>query len=290
MFDSHTHLQDERLDPCRDAVLDAALAAGVTDTCCCGSSAADWRAVSALASAGHPGAAAPRRLRILPAFGVHPWYAAAQPPDWLAQLEAHLAAHPTAPVGEIGMDGLRADVSREVQRQVLLAQLDLAVRAARPVVLHGARAWGELLALLKPFAPRLPGFVAHAFSGSEETLREFVALGGHISFAGTVCNPAARRARGAAAAVPRERLLIETDAPDLLPQGADDPAAAAGAGAVCRSAEVPPQLNHPAHLVRVAQTVAALRGEPVEAIAALTAANARRVFLPPDRTPCPAIP
>ena len=90
--------------------------------------------------------------------------------------------YPEAPVGEIGIDGLREEPPRDVQRQVCIRQLELAVQMQRPVVLHGARAWGELVAVVKPFAPRLPGFVAHAFAGSVEILRELVALGDSEGF------------------------------------------------------------------------------------------------------------
>jgi TatD DNase family protein len=215
----------------------------------------------------------PSEFFILPAFGVHPWYCGNLPSAWLTLLAEFLARHPEAPVGEIGIDGLRDDVPRDAQRQALCAQLELATRLHRPVVLHGARAWGELLAIVKPFAPRLPGFVTHAFSGSADILREIVAMGGTLSFAGAVCNPAARRVRAAATAAPAERLLIETDAPDMLPQG------------LCSGFRVQAEdngkireINHPANLVLVARAVAELRGAPVEEIAALTTANARRVY------------
>ena len=226
MFDAHCHLQDERFDACRDAVVAAALTAGVSGVCCCGSSVSDWQKVRRLSAergvrsvelravprvlhatpALHTTAAALRTplstFRILPAFGVHPWYAGNLPANWLAQLEELLVQYPAAPVGEIGLDGVRDNPPRDLQRQVLQAQLELAVRLHRPVVCHGARAWGEWLETLRPFVPHLPGFVAHAFGGSEDILREIVALGGFVSFAGSVCNPAAKRVRAAAAAAP----------------------------------------------------------------------------------------
>ena len=224
---------------------------------------------------------------LLPAFGVHPWYAGALPLDWLVTLERVLAAHPEAPVGEIGIDGLREEPSRDVQRQVCIRQLELAVQMQRPVVLHGARAWGELVAVVKPFAPRLPGFVAHAFAGSVEILRVLVALGGYVSFAGSVCNPAARRMRAAAAAAPAERLLIETDAPDMRPGGRGTESRDQRSEVGSQRSEVrgqgsengiPAELNHPANLVYVARAVAEVRGVPTDEIANLTEANARRVL------------
>jgi len=292
MFDAHLHLQDERFDACRDAVIAAALTAGVTGGCCCGSTPGDWEAVSRIRNSEGgarsmdfiaPASALPfpdSTLRtphsaffILPAFGVHPWYAGKLPANWLTQLEELLVRHPEAPVGEIGIDGLRDDPPRDVQRQVLCAQLDLAARLHRPVALHGARAWGELLAVIRPFAPRLPGFVAHAFGGSDDILREVVSMGGFVSFAGTVCNPAAKRVRVAAATAPSDRLLIETDAPDMLPQGQNSEFRIQNS-----AGEKPAAINHPANLVYVARAVAELRGVPVEEIAAITTANAQRVY------------
>ncbi|MEI8243212.1 MAG: TatD family hydrolase [bacterium] len=277
MYDAHTHLQDARFDSCREAVLAAAMAAGVAGACCCGSSASDWRAVNALAE--NRGFAT--GFLLLPAFGVHPWHAGIQPADWLGQLEAYLMRHPESPVGEIGIDGLRDDPPRDVQRQVLCAQLELAVRLSRPVVLHGARAWGELLAIIKPYAPRLPGLVAHAFGGSADILRDVVAMDGFVSFAGPVCNPAAKRVRAAAAAAPLERLLIETDAPDMLPHGAGSRFRAHGSavGEASKEDNGPAaERNHPANLVYVARTLATIRGVPVEEIAAVTTENARRAY------------
>ena len=267
MYDAHCHLQDERLKGCREAVFGAAAAAGIEGGCCCGCEPGDWRTLRALAE-NRRGAAG---FQLLAAFGVHPWYAGNLPAGWLTQLEEYLLQHPAAPVGEIGLDGLRDDPPRDLQRQVLVAQLELAARLNRPVVLHGACAWGELLASLHPFAPRLPGFVLHAFGGSEDLLRDAVAMGGYVSFAGTVCNPAAKRVRLAATTVPAERLLIETDAPDMAPAE--------------RKTEsgIPPELNHPANLVYVARVVAQLRGLPAEELAILTTANAQRVYRITDR-------
>jgi TatD DNase family protein len=266
MYDAHLHLQDDRFDNCRAAVRRAAVAAGVTGGCCCGTSPHDWPAVCALAD--QPSATT--GFHLLPAFGVHPWYAGELPADWLTQLEALLQQYPAAPVGEIGLDGLRDHPSRAVQRQVLTAQLELAVRLQRPVVLHGARAWGDLLAALRPIAPRLPGFVAHAFGGSADIQRELLAMGGFLSFAGTVCNPAAKHVRTAAASTPAERLLIETDAPDLLPFQPKT-----GASAPEQTLAIPAAVNHPAQLVTIAATLAELRGVTVAELGALTTANAQ---------------
>lgn len=260
MFDAHTHLQDERLAGCRAAVLAAAAAAGVTDGCCCGSAPDDWAGVAQLA-------AEPGPLRLWPAFGVHPWYVGGLPRAWRELLESLLVAHPGAAVGEIGMDGLRKEVPRELQREIFAAQIELAARHGRTVVLHGARAWGHLLEALRPRAASVPALVVHAFAGAHDILRALLSLGAYISFAGTLCNPAAARVRAAAANTPAARLLVETDSPDLLSR---DGAAAGGDPAA--------RLNQPANLALVVRALAEIRGAGQAEMAALTAANARRAF------------
>ncbi len=309
MFDAHTHIQDLRLTPYLAATLAAAYRAGVEGLCCCAVSPSDWDAITALqsvsscqprpvpcdgaASAGlralarraEPDAAEPgfsAAIRgedthtcdlpvIVPAFGVHPWYAADLPHDWEGDLEARLLAHPAALVGECGLDGIRADTPPELQRAVLQRHLACAAACGRPVVLHGARAWGALLETVRPFVGRLPALIAHSFGGSHDILRAWLGLGGFVSFSGTLCNPAASRVRAAAAATPSDRLLIETDCPDLFPQG----------GLPCPGCPVPTDPadkgpNHPANLTVVLAALAALRKMPADELAALTHANAAR--------------
>ena len=276
MFDAHTHVQDPRLAPCRAAALAAACRAGVSGLCCCATAPHDWDAVAALAH-DHP--------FIIPAWGVHPWHASSLPEGWEDRLDALLHAHPAAAVGECGLDGIRAEPSPDIQREVLRRQLDRAASRSRPVVLHGACVWGALLAAVKPFAGRIPALVAHSFGGSRDILRDWLALGGFVSFSGTLCNPAATRVRAAAAATPVDRLLIETDSPDLFPlRGVPCPSLAAPAAAA------DPGPNHPANLAVVLDALAAIRGVATDELAILTEANAHRAFgisrQPPKKNPC----
>jgi TatD DNase family protein len=262
MFDAHTHLQDTRLKGCREAVLRAAAAAGVSGLCTCGASPDDWNGVALLAS----DAASP--VVIHPAFGVHPWFCGDLPPDWLERLDACLLAHPGAAVGEIGIDGLRRAADPLLQRRVFTAQLELAIQRGRTVVVHGARCWGALAELLQPCAARLPGLVLHAFSASEPLVKTFLGLGATFSLVGSLCNPNARRVHAAAAAIPLDRLLIETDTPDILPFGGDAIAEPASS----------PDLNQPANLPLVARALARIKGIDEAEIGALTERNARRVY------------
>ncbi len=304
MFDAHTHIQDLRLAPCLAATLAAAYRAGVESLCCCAISPDDWDVVAALESAScqpgtasdglrtrapcaEPDAAIPgcptaiRRERarthgmpvIVSAFGVHPWYAAHLPRDWEGAIEARLLAHPAALVGECGLDGIRADTPPELQRTVLQRHLACAAACGRPVVLHGARAWGALLETVRPFVGRVPALIAHSFGGSYDILRAWLGFGGFVSFSGTLCNPAASRVRAAAAATPSDRLLIETDCPDLFPQG----------GLPCPGCPVPTDPadkgpNHPANLAVVLAALAALRKTPADELDALTKINTDLAF------------
>lgn len=256
LFDAHVHLQDERLAADRGGVVARAMAAGVTGMVCCGCTAGDWAAVAELAD---------RVPGLIPAFGVHPWYVAGQPPDWLERLAGWLERHPAAGVGEVGLDHAVAERDDVRQAEYLAAQLALARARGRPVSVHCRRAWAALADALREAGPLPAGFVVHAYSGGIEFIDAVAAAGGYFSFSGSLTYPGNRRGAAAAAAVPAERLLIETDAPDMAPWVAG----------VRPDRTVP---NEPANLPVVARRVAELRGMDVAELAALTARNARRLF------------
>ncbi len=256
MFDAHVHLQDPRLRGWLPDALNAAETAGIRGMCCCATSPADVAEVQALPREW-------RQIRIARGFGIHPWHAGSLATTWLNTLEAALLQDPGACVGEVGLDGVR-DVSPARQRQVLEAQLELAVRLQRVVVLHGARAFGELTAVMKNYAPRLPGFMLHSFSGSLELTRDNLKLGAMLSFSGNICDPRNTKARGAAQVVPPQQLLVETDAPDFFPPGG----LTLGADG----------LNHPANLPLVIRTLAQIRAVAEPDLCHATEFNARHFF------------
>ncbi len=245
-----------------DDVVRQAARAGITGVCCCGTTPDDWEATSRLAQK-------PLPFVLVPAFGVHPWYVRHLPANWFETLESYLDKSPVAVIGEIGLDGVLDNVPLDVQEKVLVRQLQFAEHVRRPVVLHGARVWGRLVEALKPYARKLPGFVAHGFGGSAEILKQILNMGGYVSFAGSVCNPKAEKIRAAAREIPDSQLLIETDTPDLFPTGGC-PAAIGANGK---------PLNQPANLACVLNEVAKLRHATPEALSDLTGVNARRVFL-----------
>ena len=163
-------------------------------------------------------------------------------------------------LGETGLDRLTAAASFETQALAFREQLRMARRFELPVVLHLLRADEAALRILKEEKLPAAGGVVHSFSGSADFARKLLALGLHLSFAGTLTFPQSRRLREAAVLCPAERLLVETDTPDQTP--------------VPHRGEP----NRPALLPLVVEALAAARGQSASEIAALTADNARRLF------------
>ncbi len=255
LFDAHCHLQDEKLARDLAGVLARAAAAGVASAMCCGSSESDWPATLAVAEK-CPG--------VQLSLGLHPWYVGARQPGWLDRLGALLAAHPHAGIGEIGLDHALEDADLAAQEQVFLDQFALSISLKRPASLHCRRAFGRLLELLPRFGKHPVGFLVHSFSGAAELVAPLEKLGAYFSFSGSITRSGNQRGHAALRAVSAERLLLETDAPDLMPVIAG---------------HVPDGANEPANIVHVLRAAAELRGTTEAELAALTWANARRLFV-----------
>ena len=197
---------------------------------------AEWGRVREITAA-HPG--------IIPCYGVHPWFSAEAAGDWLEKLEAFLLLAPSC-AGEIGLDAARATPGQE---EIFRAQLKLALKLGRPAVIHCVRAWGRLLEIIRETAP--PRFMLHAYSGAPELVKELAALGGYFSFGVGLMVPERAKLRASLAAVPRGRLLLETEAPA--------PGAACGAG--------------PAGIVEIVKAAAAVLGVNAGELAELSCRN-----------------
>jgi len=255
VIDTHCHLDKPGFDSDRDAVLGRARAAGVDEWLVPATGPSGWVALLELARA-RPGLHA--------GLGIHPQLLPEVDPReddrMLGDLEAALARGGAVAVGECGLDGPSATAGAPMDRQVavLRSQLALARRLNLPVMLHALRAHDVLLAVLEEDG--LPaGGVLHSFSGSAEQVGPFARLGLYFAFAGPVTYPRARKPLGAARAVPADRLLLETDAPDQTPWPRRG-------------------RNEPSYLPLVAAAVAAARGVSAAELEAETSANARRLF------------
>jgi TatD DNase family protein len=240
----------------------AARALGVGAWACCGVSEADWDALAALAS---------REPEIHPSFGLHPWHVLEAGPSWRERLAALLEAWPGAGVGEAGLDLARPGIaSPETQEQALRAQIALARELGRPLSLHGVRAWGRLLEILREFGHHAPGLLCHGFSGASDLIPHFSTLNVFFSFPATLTRHRATRVHAAARAAPLDRLLVETDAPDIPPI-VGDPAS------LPRGRDGRP-INAPANLLVVLDALAITRGEDAARLGERTAENAARLF------------
>lgn len=249
IFDSHAHYDDTAFDGDRETLLASLPSRGVDGVV---------NAASAIPSARTSLQLAERYPFVWAAVGIHP-QEADQAADGDLEECRRLAAHPRAvAIGEIGLDYHYEDACpREKQRDWFRRQLELAVELDLPVVVHDREAHEDTLRLLREVRPR---GVIHCFSGSVEMMREAVALGLYIGLGGAVTFKNARRPAEVAAAVPEDRLLLETDAPYMTP--------VPFRGKRCDSS----------HIAYTAARIAELRGCPVESLLAATQANARRLF------------
>ena len=145
-------------------------------------------------------------------WGVHPWTAAAVIiEDAVDRVREAVRADAAAGVGEIGLDRLRMRTVTPVQRQLFEAQLRVAAELRRPVVLHGAKCWGDVVKTVRPFVRAIPSFLFHGFSRSGGLIPEIVELNGFVSVGKAVLNDHAVNYRKLVAQIPRDRLLVETD-------------------------------------------------------------------------------
>jgi TatD DNase family protein len=207
LIDCHLHLQDSCFAADLPAVLDRAQAAGIKLFICNGSCQSDWPTVMAMATSDRS---------IIPCFGVHPWYAAACAPHWLAELKHFLEAVPSA-VGETGLDRFIEPRNEQAQLEVFRAQLTLAAMLGRPITIHCVQAWGPMMDILRTHRPLPDRMLFHSYGGSAELVKPLATMGAYFSYAGSALREKAVHRRGAMAATPLDRLMLETDAPDMVP-------------------------------------------------------------------------
>lgn len=145
-------------------------------------------------------------------FGVHPWSAETVDARVAAEeVRQHVSGSAKAGVGEIGLDRLRTKCVTPTQRELFLLQLRIASDMRRPVVLHGAKCWGEVVKMARPFIPNIPALLFHGFSRSDGLLPEIYAMNGFVSVGKAVLNDHAVNYRKMVSGIPTDRLLIETD-------------------------------------------------------------------------------
>ena len=206
IFDSHAHYFPEDFGEELYPLLDSLPAKGVDNILAIGDDLDTSRFEISLAE---------RYGWVYAAAGIHPEKAAAAQGEWLDELRALLSHPKVRALGEIGLDYHWPEPPREVQKSVFERQLALAAELDMPVVIHCREAVEDTMELLRRYRPR---GVMHCFSGSAETAQQVVELGMYIGFTGVLTFRNSKKAARACAAVPIERLLLETDSPYMAPE------------------------------------------------------------------------
>jgi TatD DNase family protein len=252
LIDTHAHLDQEEFDADRAEVIARAVAAGIEIMVAIGVTAESSAAVVRLA-ADHP--------TVFAAVGIQPNYCGqAQPGDWERVVEL-VASPKVVAVGETGLDRHWDYSPFDVQQDYFDRHLRLAQERGLPFVVHTRESDAEVLAMLREARSRGPLWgVMHSFTGTAATAAECVELGLYISFAGMVTFKKSGDLRAVAAAVPDNRILIETDSPYLSP----DPLRG--------------KRNEPANLIHTARLLAEVRKVSMDEFARQTASNARALF------------
>lgn len=251
-IDAHNHLHDPRLgdvEPVLASLREVGIECSVVNATC----EAEWDPITELA----------RRHsdEIRPAFGVHPWKAHLADDGWLERLAMRLESFPKASIGEVGLDRWVESPDWDIQRGVFEAQLRLACEMNRPVTIHCLKTWADLFEVFAECPPP-PRFLMHSFGGSIEVAKRLIPLGAYFSFSGYFLQPRKAKVLDVFRQLPRERILLETDAPDMNPP--DE----------WLTHPLVTGVNHPANLPAIGAGLAQALGMPASDLAKLTRQNA----------------
>ncbi len=206
---------------------------------------------------------------IISSIGLHPWYVNTVGDGWKETLANSIDSNKCG-VGEIGLDRWIEGYDIDAQTDAFLFQYRLAQKRGRPVSIHCLRAWGLLLELLEKEGISETGFLLHSYGGPKEMVEAFVALGARFSFAGYFALENQQRKREAFRAVPWDRLLIETDAPDMLgPESVRVESLSDSSGEA---------INSPRNLIKIYDYVAAMKGVTVAELAQTVESNFKKLF------------
>ncbi|MCF7223588.1 TatD family hydrolase [Marilutibacter chinensis] len=257
LIDIGANLTHDSFDHDRDAVMQRARAAGVVQMVVTGASREHSPKALALAQA-HPG-------ELFATAGVHPHHASEYTAECDAEMRALLAHDEVVAVGECGLDYFRDFSPRPAQRRAFEMQLQTAADTGKPLFLHQRDAHDDFVAIMRNFEGRLGRAVVHCFTGSREELFDYLDRDWHVGITGWLCDE--RRGlhlRELVRSIPAGRLMIETDAPYLLP----------------RTVKPAPshRRNEPMYLAHIVEELARDRGEDIATTAANATAATRAFF------------
>ena len=254
-FDSHCHFDFADFDQDREAIWEECNERGINYLMIPGVSPEQWGAARKIAHG---------YKDICWGAGLHPWWIKkAEISDEYStrlrqQLLDNLAQKKCLAVGECGLDAM-IETPIELQQKILDVHLHVAQEKSRPLIIHCRKAHNELLQQLNKYRIEAGG-VIHGFSGSYDMAMQYWAMGFRLGIGGTITYPRANKTRDTVKNLPLESILLETDAPDMPIEGEQG------------------KRNSPVNIITIAQTLADLRGEPLEHIAAQTTRNAQQLF------------
>lgn len=251
LFDTHAHLDDERFDEDRDAVIEQCRQEGVDLILNAGADIASSVKSIALAE---------KYPFIYAAVGVHPHSAADMDDDTLSVIASLAENKKVRAIGEIGLDYHYDFSPRDVQKRRFIEQIDMARQLKLPIIVHDREAHGDVMKIFKKNRIKEVGGVLHSFSGSAEMALECLRLGLYLSISGPVTFSNAKKTIEAVKEIPLDMLLIETDSPYLTP------------------APHRGKRNYPGYVRYVAEKIAEIKGITYEEAAEKTLENGKRLF------------
>ncbi|MBR3873493.1 MAG: TatD family hydrolase [Clostridia bacterium] len=251
LFDSHCHLENGRFESDLPEVMARMEDAGVRRCILAGSDMETSEQIVKMTQ---------QHANVYGVVGIHPHDAKTWTDDCAQQIADWTKEERIVGVGEIGLDYYYDHSPRDVQQEVFVKQLLLARQLDLPAVFHVRDAHGDVLSILRAHRNELPAGVVHCYSGSVESAREYLDMGFYISFAGPITFKNANKLLDAAAYVPADRILVETDSPYLAP------------------VPMRGRRNEPTFVQYVAQKVAELRGVTAEEMAQTAFENTCRLF------------
>jgi TatD DNase family protein len=261
LLDAHNHLHDSRLLRWRADFLAELPALGIRGAVVNGTREDDWAQVASLSAT---------TAWVLPSFGLHPWHVNERTPAWRDSLLHFLDMHRGAGIGEIGLDRWIEGNDPVAQAECFRWQLGIAAERNLPATLHCVRAWGALWEIVRSAPMPARGFLLHAYGGPAEMVRGFLDRGAFFSFPSYFLHERKKAQREIFQRLPAERILVETDAPDLAPPQEHNPRPLSGDDGKI--------LNHPGNLLVAYDALAGIRGMERDELAVVVAENFARLF------------
>lgn len=250
LFDTHCHLDFPAFDADRKLLLQKSFENGIKNILLPGVKKEDWR-VLRMHVALNPGLHA--------ALGLHPMFIDEHTEQHLQDLEKALTLPPVSAVGEIGLDFYKPNLDREKQEDFFRAQIKIAMKFHLPVILHVRKAHDRVLKLLD-LLRFSEGGIVHAYNGSLQQARSYISKGFKLGFGGTMTYERSVKIRELAKVLPLDSIVLETDAPDMVPSTSNS------------------NRNTPVHLLDNFRALCQLRVETPEQIATTTTMNAKQVL------------